>query len=113
MGYCRKITDIDKFVKELEYFKRNDEIKVNYYEYINNEKKSKYQMITNNSNVKMLFLVLTSDNCNEQNHIDNRSILNKKGIQYFQIFSGWYDNLKINEVTKLCEWLDENGFLQK
>ena len=111
MGYCRKINDASKFIKELEYFKKNDKIKVTYYEYTGGNKESKYQIISKNDDVKMIFLVLTSDNCNEENHIYNRIILNKNDIQYFTLFSGWYNDLKINEVNKLCEWLDANGFL--
>ena len=111
MGYCRNIkTQIKKYLEQIEWLENN--CKIIYYQYIDGDRKKYEKHIEKSRNIKMILISLTSHNCSNENHNINKKELENVEIKYFNLFDGWYNDLKENEINQLIEWLGKYSYLR-
>lgn len=101
MGYCRVangeietiIANHNKFIEEgILFCKFSD---------------AEEQVVNYNESVKLFLISLTSDNCSERNHINNKSYAEEQNVGYYNLFKGWYGELENNEVGSFVNKLHE------
>jgi hypothetical protein len=100
MGYCRDATSVINEITE------NHNKFFNATNLICKFSDDEQQLVTYNQDVELFLISLTSDNCSTDNHQNNKAFATSKGVNYFNLFSGWYGGLLDKDVYAFLSTLD-------
>ena len=117
IGYCREIKGdyLKKLKEERELFRKNEIINISYTTKDGKKATKNEVEVKGNPDVKMFFIILTSDNASLKYHENNIKNLKKENIGYYVLFKNWYGDLDFridetieNDGIKLLEFLNNN-----
>lgn len=99
MGWCRDVTYIaNNLMQSDSLFRKEAHLSCKLSN--NNTKEVLYGCQV----IKML-VSLTNENCSNKYHENNKALLKHLGIDYYVLFSGWYNNLKHKDIDDFANQL--------
>ena len=96
MGWCRNSQSVaDKIINKDKLFSAKSTLVCKFKEHDSIEVKY-------GNNVPLYLIALTSKNCPQKRHDDNKVITKEKGVRHYLLFKNWYHSLEELEIEKFA-----------
>lgn len=99
MGYCRNATHvINEMIDNHHKFSKVSILTCKFSD-------EEVQTVIYDYNVQLFLLSFTDGNCSLENHINNKQYADQQGIYHYNLFSGWYGELRDKEIHEFVNKL--------